>query len=268
VFGTTNHCHPGVARLLSESPWAVGGPVWLLQRPVPPFPEWALDPPQTRQLFKRAGWQTVTAFQTRNPVHRAHEYLQKCALEITDGLLLHPLVGETKGDDLPAAVRMRCYEVFLETYYPRDRVLLAAFPAAMRYAGPREAVFHAIVRKNYGCTHIIIGRDHAGVGNFYDPYGAQRIFAEFDRHSLGIEPLFFEDAFFCRRCEGMATRKSCPHDGESRVTLSGTQLRSLVRTGEMPPRELVRPEVAAVLVDHLLGADGTTAASPEEEDVA
>lgn len=249
VFGTTDRRHPGVARLLDESPWIVGGPVQLVERPPVPFPDRTPDPAQTRALFEEAGWRTVTAFQTRNPAHRAHEYLQKCALELTDGLLLHPLVGETKDDDVPASVRMRCHEVLLETYYPRDRVLLAAFPAAMRYAGPREAVFHALVRKNYGCTHMIIGRDHAGVGSFYDPYAAHRIFTAFDPQALGIVPLFFEDAFFCRRCEGMATTKTCPHDADCRVTLSGTRLRSLLRAGEMPPAEVVRPEVAALLID-------------------
>lgn len=253
VFGTRDSRHPGVARLLEESPWAVGGPLVIVERPSALFPERTLDPTQTREIFERAAWQTVTAFQTRNPIHRAHEYLQKCALEITDGLLLHPLVGETNGDDLPALLRMRCYEVLLEVSYPRDRVVLAAFPAAMRYAGPREAVFHAIVRKNYGCTHIVIGRDHAGVGNFYDPYDAHRIFDRFDPRQLGITPLCFEDAFFCRGCQGMSTHKTCPHEETHRLNLSGTQLRSLLRAGQLPPAEILRPEVAAVLIQGLAG---------------
>lgn len=251
VFGTRDASHPGVARLREESPWAVGGPLWVVDRPHTPFPERTLDPTQTRQVFERAGWRTVTAFQTRNPIHRAHEYLQRCALEITDGLLLHPLVGETSGDDVPAAVRMRCYEVLLEVCYPRDRIVLAAFPATMRYAGPREAVFHAIVRKNYGCTHIVIGRDHAGVRNFYDPYDAHRIFARFDPRLLGITPLCFEDAFFCRGCQGMSTRKTCPHDESDRLNLSGTQIRSLLQAGQVLPEEIVRPEVATVLMQGL-----------------
>ncbi len=251
VFGTTDPRHPGVARLLGESSWVVGGPLQLVERPPALFTDRALDPEHTRARFDQAEWRTVTAFQTRNPTHRAHEYLQKCALEVTDGLLFHPLVGETKDDDVPALVRMRCYEAMLKSYYPGDRVLLATFPAAMRYGGPREAVFHAIVRKNYGCTHIIIGRDHAGVGSFYDPYAAHRIFASFDPRALEIVPLFFEDAFFCRRCNGMATVKTCPHTADVRVTLSGTHLRALLRAGEMPPPEVVRPEVAVLLIESL-----------------
>ncbi len=249
VFGTTEPRHPGVARILGESPWVLGGEIHLVDRPPALFPERTLDPEQTRAQFERAGWRTVTAFQTRNPTHRAHEYLQKCALEITDGLLFHPLVGETKDDDVPALVRMRCYEAMLKSYYPRDRVLLATFPAAMRYGGPREAVFHAVVRKNYGASHIIIGRDHAGVGNFYDPYAAHQIFRSFDPRALEITPLFFEDSFFCRRCNGMATLKTCPHTPEVRVTLSGTRLRAMLQAGEMPPAEVVRPEVAVLLIE-------------------
>ncbi|MDR7428629.1 MAG: sulfate adenylyltransferase [Armatimonadota bacterium] len=250
VFGTTDRAHPGVARLLGESPWTVAGPVWLVERPRGRFADRELDPVQTRELFQRAGWRTVTAFQTRNPIHRAHEYLHKCALETTDGLFLHPLVGETKEDDVPAEVRMRSYEVLLELYYPRDRVVLAAFPAAMRYAGPREAVFHALVRKNYGCTHILIGRDHAGVGGFYDPYAAHRIFDRFDPSRLGITPVFFGEAFYCRRCDAMATDRSCPHPPDVRVNPSGTWVRRLLRSGQLPPPQVMRPEVAQVLRDH------------------
>jgi sulfate adenylyltransferase len=251
VFGTTDPRHPGVQRLLAESPWLAGGLIWLVDRPPPPFPRRALDPAQTRAMFESAGWRTITAFQTRNPIHRAHEYLHKCALEITDGLLLHPLVGETSDDDVPADARMRAYEILVDLYYPLDRVVLAAFPAAMRYAGPREAVFHAIVRKNYGCTHILIGRDHAGVGGFYDPYAAHGVFASFDPKALEIIPLFFGDAFYCRRCEAMATARSCPHGPEQQVNPNGTWLRSLLRGGHLPPREVMRPEVAAVLLEHL-----------------
>jgi sulfate adenylyltransferase len=250
VFGTADPTHPGVARLLRESPWTVAGPLWLVQRPRGPFAERELDPVQTRAHFARAGWRTVTAFQTRNPIHRAHEYLHKCALETTDGLFLHPLVGETKDDDVPAEVRMRAYEVLLDLYYPKDRVLLAAFPAAMRYAGPREAVFHALVRKNYGCTHILIGRDHAGVGGFYDPYAAHRIFDRFDPSRLGIVPVFFGEAFYCRRCDAMATDRSCPHPAEARVNPSGTWVRRLLRAGQLPPPQVMRPEVAEVLRDY------------------
>ncbi|MCS7172080.1 MAG: sulfate adenylyltransferase [Armatimonadetes bacterium] len=252
VFGTTDRRHPGVARLLRESPWVAGGEIWLLDRPPRAFPGLERDPAETRAYFTQVGWRTVTAFQTRNPIHRAHEYLQKCALEVTDGLFLHPLVGETKEDDLPPLVRLRTYEALLEEYYPRDRVLLAAFPAAMRYAGPREAVFHALVRKNYGCTHILIGRDHAGVGGFYEPYAAHRIFDRFDPQAIGITPLFFGEAFYCRRCDAMATERSCPHPPEARVNPSGTWVRELLRAGQFPPPQVMRPEVARILLEHFV----------------
>ncbi len=253
VFRTDDSDHPGVATVLAEGEWLVAGPVRVVTvtpevDPGEQFSEYRWPPSATRAEFQRRGWKTVAAFQTRNPIHRAHEYLTKCAQEICDGLLIHPLVGETKPGDIPAKVRMECYEILLQHYYVPERTLLSVMPAAMRYAGPREAVLHALVRQNYGVSHFIVGRDHAGVGKYYGTYDAQEIFSAFAPGEILVEPLKFEHAAYSRRAQGMVSSKTFPVLEGDQIFLSGTKVRELLQRGERPPAEFTRPEVAEVLI--------------------
>lgn len=249
VYGTSDRNHPGVEYTFSLGDVFLAGAIDVLKTRTIEFQEYNLTPAETRAAFQQRGWKRIVAFQTRNPIHRAHEYLTKCALEICDGLLIQPLMGTTKSDDIPGEVRMKCYQALLENYYPKNHVMLSLMPVNMRYAGPKEAIMHSIIRKNYGCTHFIVGRDHAGVGNYYGPYDAHEIFDRFDPAEIGITPLFFDHAFYSNRTQSMATQKTCPGSDADRVFLSGTMLREMLKAGKMPPPEFTRPEVAQVLIE-------------------
>lgn len=252
VFRSDDEQHPGVAKVYAQPDIYLAGPVKVLSEGDYPdrFGEYYARPEQTRAMFAHLGWNKVAGFQTRNPIHRSHEYVTKIALEVSDGIFIHPLVGKLKDDDIPADTRMKCYEVLLANYYPKDRVVCKVYPMEMRYGGPREAVLHAIFRQNFGCSHLIVGRDHAGVGNYYGPFDAQKIFEEIDETELAIKPLNIDWTFWCYKCEGMASMKTCPHQKEDRLLISGTKLRQMLANGERPAKEFSRPEVIDILMEY------------------
>jgi sulfate adenylyltransferase len=249
-FGTTEDKHPGVAAIKKGGNKYISGPLEMVNRPLRKEDideKYFLDPSETRAEFEKRNWKTIVAFQTRNPIHRAHEYLVKCAQEIVDGALIHPIVGETKSDDIPAPVRMKCYEVLIDNYFNPDNTKLSVLPTAMRYAGPREAINHTLLRKNYGCTHMIIGRDHAGVGGYYGTYEAQQLMEKIGP-KMGMEILKFEHTFWCKNTESMASMKTAPKNPEM-IALSGTKVREMLSKGERPPSEFSRPLVADILIE-------------------
>ncbi len=250
VYKTEDEAHPGVKTTKQQGNTCLGGDIDVVNANYEPeFPDYRVPPAKTREAFEKKGWNTIAAFQTRNPIHRSHEYLTKCAQEMTDGLLIHPLVGETKADDIPADTRMACYKTLVDNYYSKDKTMLTVMPLAMRYAGPREAVLHTLIRKNYGISHFIVGRDHAGVGNYYGTYDAQKIFNQFDLpKDIGVTILKFEHTAWCKKCEAIVSTKTCPHGPEDKIAPSGTKVRELLKSGQRPPMEFSRPEIADILI--------------------
>jgi sulfate adenylyltransferase len=256
VFGTSEEQHPGVSKIYGQGEIYLAGPVQVLSEGGYPerFPEYS-RPAETREIFRNKGWKTIAAFQTRNPMHRSHEYLTKIALEVCDGLFIHPVVGRLKEGDIPAEIRMKCYKQLLDHYYPRDRVVLRVYPIEMRYGGPREAILHAIIRQNFGCSHIIIGRDHAGVGKYYGPFDAQQIFDQLKPGELQIQPLKLDTTFWCHKCDSVASFKTCPHEEKEHLSISGTELRQILTQGERPSDKLIRREVSDILISYYHNGD-------------
>ena len=253
VYQTTDIAHPGVAYVVEKrGDVLLGGDIDIVNMPKhKKFGEFRLTPFETRHMFEQRGWSKIVGFQTKNPIHRAHEYLLKCALEICDGLLIHPLLCDSDNNSLEDEVKMSCYSTLKKNYYPEDRVILSVFPGNTKYAGPREAVLHTIIRKNFGCTHFIVGRDHAEVGNYYKAYESQNVFKEFGPHELEITPLLFENAVYCKKCEDMVSQKTCPHSAKEHVSLNSSEVDKLLKKGERPPKEFMRPEIADILIKSL-----------------
>ncbi|MBT3227628.1 MAG: sulfate adenylyltransferase [Candidatus Marinimicrobia bacterium] len=254
VFCTTDEAHPGVKKIVEQGEVYLGGPVEVFSEGEYPeiYPEYA-RPEETRALFVEKGWNTVAAFQTRNPIHRSHEYLTKVAMEVCDGVLIHPVVGKLKAGDIPADIRMKCYQAMLDNYYKPENTVLKVYPMEMRYGGPREAILHAIIRQNFGCSHMIIGRDHAGVGNYYGPFDAQDIFDKLKPGDIHLKPLKLDWTFWCNKCEAIVSTKTCPHGNDDHLMISGTKLRDMLANGERPPVEFGRPEVIDILIDYYEG---------------
>ncbi|RLF48466.1 MAG: sulfate adenylyltransferase [Thermoplasmata archaeon] len=248
VFGTLSAEHPGVSNIMAKKEHLIGGRITLLNDPPTDFQRYKLWPKETRVLFKERGWKSVVGFQTRNAPHAGHEYVQKTALTFVDGLFVNPLIGRKKSGDFKDEVIISAYEALFKHYYPKDTAVLAILETEMRYAGPKEAIFHAIIRKNFGCTHFIVGRDHAGVGKFYGPYDAQEIFYEYP--DLGITPLFFRSFFYCKKCGGVVNEKICPHGTEHHINFSGTKIRAMLASGNKPPPIMMRPEVADAILEY------------------